>query len=211
MNTDDLIRGLAQDTVKERALSALLVPGMAVAVVLCMLVLWVSLGFRADLLQSLGAPVSVARFVLTIALGFVGLRLALVLARPDGRGRANLRWFVVVGAMALALLAWAYVTTPADGRQMAFVGKTITTCLVMIPLLSIIPVTVILATLRKGATTVPALAGFVAGLGGSGVAAAVYALHCTEDSPLFYVTWYSLAIAGVAIASSLIGSRLLRW
>jgi hypothetical protein len=211
MKTDDLIRGLAQDTVKERALSAILVPGMAVAVGFSMLALWMGLGFRADLVQSLGAPVSLARFLLTAALGFIGLRLALVLARPDGRGRANLGWLAAVGAAALGLLIWAYVATPADGRQMAFVGKTITKCLVMIPLLSVIPVAVLLATLRRGATTVPALAGFVAGLGGSGVAAAVYAMHCTEDSPLFYVTWYSLAIAGVTITSTLIGSRLLRW
>ena len=58
---------------------------------------------------------------------------------------------------------------------------------------------------------VPALAGFVAGLGGAGMAAAVYALHCTEDSPLFYVTWYGLAIGGVAVVSAVAGARLLRW
>ena len=44
-------------------------------------------------------------------------------------------------------------------------------------------------TLCRGGTTAPALAGLVAGLAGSGLAAAIYAVHCTEDSPLFYVTW----------------------
>jgi hypothetical protein len=51
----------------------------------------------------------------------------------------------------------------------------------------------------------------VAGLAGSALSAAVYALHCTEDSPLFYVTWYGLAIAGVTLVSTLIAARSLRW
>lgn len=117
----------------------------------------------------------------------------------------------VLGAIALGLLIWAYVTTPADARQMAVVGKTMTTCLVSIPLLAILPVASILGMLRHGASTTPRLASMVAGLAGGGVAAAVYALHCTEDSPLFYVTWYGLAIAIVTIAASLIGPRFLRW
>ena len=94
---------------------------------------------------------------------------------------------------------------------MALVGKTMATCLVMIPLLSVLPVAAILIGLRKGATTSPALAGFAAGLGGSGFAAMAYAMHCIEDSPLFYVTWYGLAIGGVTVVSTLIGARVLRW
>ncbi len=94
---------------------------------------------------------------------------------------------------------------------MAVVGKTMLTCLTMIPLLSILPVTAILLTLRQGATTAPRLASAVAGLAGSGAAAAIYATHCIEDSPLFYVTWYGLAILGVTAVSAAIGSRLLRW
>jgi hypothetical protein len=38
-----------------------------------------------------------------------------------------------------------------------------------------------------------------------------YAMHCIEDSPLFYITWYGLAIGGVAAVSTLIGARVLRW
>ena len=94
---------------------------------------------------------------------------------------------------------------------MALVGKTMTTCLVTIPLLSVLPVTAILLALRQGATTAPALAGFAAGIGGSGLAAMTYAMHCIEDSPLFYVTWYGLAIGGVTLVSTLIGARVLRW
>jgi hypothetical protein len=211
MKTDDLIRALAADTRPERPLWVLLMLGLLPALAFAVGVVWATLGFRVDLATALVTPVSAARIVLTGALGIVGMRLALLLARPEGRGRARFWPLAVVGAVALGLLAWAYVTIPPEGRQMAVVGKTMTTCLVMIPLLSILPVASILYALRQGATTVPALAGAVAGLAGGGMSAAIYALHCTEDSPLFYVTWYGLAILGVTLVATVLGGRLLRW
>ena len=211
MKTEDLIAALAADSRTEPPLQASLAPALLLALAAAVLVVWGALGFRADLLASLGEPVSVMRFVLTAALGVLGVRLALVLARPEGRSLAQLWPLALPVAAALGLLVWAYVATPAEGRQMALVGKTMTTCLVMIPLLSVLPVAAILTALHRGATTAPALAGFAAGLGGSGLAAMAYATHCTEDSPLFYVTWYGLAIAGVTLAATLIGARVLRW
>lgn len=94
---------------------------------------------------------------------------------------------------------------------MVTLGKTMTKCLVTIPLLSVLPVATVLYVQRLGATTAPLWAGFVAGLAGSGLSAAIYALHCTEDSPLFYVTWYGLAIMAVTLVSTLIGARAFRW
>ena len=211
MKTDDLLRALAADTTPRPRLRRTLVLGMAPSLTLAVLALWFVLGFRADLFTALVTPISVARLLLTGALGFAALRLALLLARPEGAQGARLWPLAAVAGTALGLLAWAYVTTPAEARQMATVGKTMTKCLVAIPLLSVLPVAVVLHVLREGATTAPMRAGFVAGLAGSGLSAAVYALHCTEDSPLFYVTWYGLAILGVTLVSTLIGARVLRW
>lgn len=211
MKTDELIRALAADTLRHPSLTRSLMLGLLPAVMIGAVMVWVVLGFRADLATALTTPVSVARILLTGMLGIVAARLALVLARPDGAEVARLWPLATVGGAALALLLWAYVTTPDEALGMALVGKTMTTCLVAIPLLSILPVGVIHLVLREGATTAPVRAGFVAGLAGSGLSAAVYALHCTEDSPLFYVTWYGLAIMGVTLASTLIGTRSLRW
>lgn len=211
MKTENLIAALAADNRKEQPPRLVLWAALLLALAAVVLVVRVTLGFRDDLLQSLGEPLSVMRFVLTAALGLLGVRLALILARPEGRSLARLWPVAIPAAVALGLLAWAYVSTPADGRQMALVGKTMVTCLVMIPLLSVLPVAAIMVGLRKGATTTPALAGFAAGLGGGGLAAMAYALHCIEDSPLFYVTWYGLAIGGVTAASTLVGARVLRW
>ena len=211
MKTDDLIRALAADTTRPRALGTTLLLGMAPSLAVALLAVWLFLGFRADLSAALVTPASVVRILLTGALGVAGACIALRLARPGGESRAGLWPLWVVAAAALGLLSWAYATTPEDARGMATVGKTMTTCLVAIPLLSILPVAALHRAIRQGATTAPALAGFVAGLSGSGLSAAVYALYCMEDSPLFYVTWYGLAILSVAVVSTLVGVRTFRW
>ena len=211
MKTDDLIRALAADAKPAQPLLPVMVIWLVPALIVALVGLWATLGFRADLAQALVTPVSAVRFVLTGALGLVGARIALLLARPEGRGLARLWPLGAVALVALALLVWALIATPSDAVRMAVVGKTMTTCLVTIPLLSVLPVAAILHMLRRGATTAPALAGFVAGLTGGGMSAAIYALHCTEDSPLFYVTWYGLAILMVTFVTTIIGPRVLRW
>ncbi|RGP36594.1 NrsF family protein [Pseudotabrizicola alkalilacus] len=211
MKTDELIRLLAADTLRQPALQRTLMLALLPALALAVLTLWFGLGFRADLLTALATPVSVARILLAGALGIAATRLALLLARPEGPQTARLWPLGAVAVAALGVLLWAFVTTPSDARQMATVGKTMATCLVTIPLLSILPVAALHYILQRGAVTAPLRAGFVAGLAGSGLAAAIYALHCTEDSPLFYVTWYGLAIMGVALVSAVIGARSLRW
>jgi hypothetical protein len=84
-------------------------------------------------------------------------------------------------------------------------------CLIAVPLLSVPPVAALFLAFRQGAPMRPALAGALAGLAGGGLGAAVYALHCTEDSPLFYVTWYGTAIGIVTLVATLLGARILRW
>ena len=211
MKTDDLIRALAADTMRQPALRTTLLLGMVPSVAIAVLAVWLVLGFRADLWTALMTPVSVARILLTGMLGIVATRLVLRLGRPGGDQGARLWPLAAVAAAALGLLLWAFVTTPQDARQMATVGKTMTTCLLAIPLLSVLPVATLHHVLRQGATTAPARAGFVAGLAGSGISAAIYALYCIEDSPLFYVTWCGLAIMGVTLVSTVIGARSLRW
>jgi hypothetical protein len=67
-----------------------------------------------------------------------------------------------------------------------------------------------LVGLQHGAPARPAVAGAIAGLLSAGLAATLYASHCTDDSPLFVATWYSIATALVAAIGALAGSRVLR-
>ena len=70
--------------------------------------------------------------------------------------------------------------------------------------------TTVHAQWRHAAPTRPSLAGAVAGLVASGIAATLYA-SSTDDSPLFVATWYPLAIGIVVLAGYVAGSRCLRW
>lgn len=211
MRTETLIRALAADTQPAPPPARMLAIGLPVALGLALAGLWLVLGLREDLAAALAVPQSALRLVLSGALALIGLRMVLTLARPEGRLLVRLLPLAAVGVAAAGLLTWAWLVTPPDARQMALMGKTVVTCLVTIPILSILPVAVALTALRRSATTAPALAGFAAGLCGSAAAAGIYALHCTEDNPLFYITWYGLAMLGVTAMATLIGARLLRW
>jgi hypothetical protein len=68
-----------------------------------------------------------------------------------------------------------------------------------------------LIALRRGAPSRPAVAGAFAGVLSAGLAATLYASHCTDDSPMFVATWYTIAIAFVAAIGALAGSRVLKF
>jgi hypothetical protein len=91
------------------------------------------------------------------------------------------------------------------------IGNNARACMMSIPLLSLPLLAAALIGLRHGAPARPAVAGAVAGLLSAGLAATLYASHCTDDSPLFVVTWYSIATALVATIGALAGSKVLRF
>ena len=62
-----------------------------------------------------------------------------------------------------------------------------------------------------GRSTRQALAARSPALASGATAAAVFAIHCTEDSPLFYAVWYALAILIVTGLGAALGRRVLRW
>jgi hypothetical protein len=91
------------------------------------------------------------------------------------------------------------------------VGNNSRACMTAIPLISLPLLAGALIGLRRGAPTRPAIAGAIAGLASAGLAATLYASHCTDDSPLFVATWYTIATAMVAAIGALAGSKLLRF
>ena len=94
---------------------------------------------------------------------------------------------------------------------MRLVGNNSKICLTAIPLMSLPLLAAALFGLRHGAPARPALSGAIAGLLSAGLAATLYASHCTDDLPLFVATWYTLATALVAAVGALMGSRMLKY
>jgi hypothetical protein len=209
MKTDDLISALAQDTVAEAHPARVLAYTLPPALMASFALMWAYLGLRADLPSALTSFPPLWRHVLALGLFGVAATLGWRLLRPEGR--APLAFLLIPLLAALAVLAWGILSTPQEGWQMALQGKTQMVCLIWVPLLSIAPVAAFLLAFRQGAPDRPAFAGALAGLAGGGLGAAVYAMHCIEDNPMFFVTWYGVAIAGVTVVAALIGARILRW
>jgi hypothetical protein len=92
-----------------------------------------------------------------------------------------------------------------------FLGHSIPVCLPAIVLLSAPILAGLAAALRRGAPEHTARLGALGGLAAAGLAATVYWLVCTEDSPVLYVAWYGLGILIVTGLGAVLGARLLRW
>ena len=211
MRTEDLIGLLAQDDRPPARPGRRLVPWMAAALALSALVGLSLLGLRPDLASALLAPVTAMKWLLPLAVGGAGLAGALQLTRPDRQGRGARAVALAVVAGAMLWLALALLATPAGQVGAAVMGQTAPECLLLLTGLGLPALVAALVVLRDGASVAPARSGAMAGLAAGGFATAVYALHCPEDAPQFFLVWYSLGIAILVAAGAAAGARLLRW
>lgn len=210
MHTDDLIHSLAVDTRPSRPLTASVVGAGVVGFVLSAVLFWVALGPRADI----AAAMSTVRFDLKVVemllLAAAAGVLAVRLARPGADVKPAMGWLLLVPALLGAAALIEFVLVGPQWR-VKLVGGNSLVCLTAIPVLALPLLAALLYALRQGAPTRPALTGAVAGLMAAGFAAALYSLHCTDDSPLFVATWYSIAIMIVSLLGAAAACRLLRW
>lgn len=212
MDTNKLIETLATDIRKPvLSLAALWWMAAAFATLLAAVVFFVSLGPRPDIAEAAETPRFLLKFVVTTALAAAAFGAARALSRPGGdRGYALLP-LMATPAVLLTAVAVELAVVPPELWWTRLVGTNSLVCLTFIPLMGAGPLAVFLAVLRYGAPTCPRLAGAMAGLLAGGIAATFYAAQCTDDSPLFVVTWYTIAIAALAGIGALVGGRILRW
>jgi hypothetical protein len=212
MKTDDLIRSLTQDlATPPPRLGARLALGLGIGFGLAAVLFFVFLGPRPDIAQAIMWPRFDFKFVVTLSLAGASLFLVLRLARPA----AELRPAAVALRIVLFVLATGVgvelMSLPPVWWQTVATGKNSSICLRAIPTLSIPLLVGALIALRSGAPTRPGLAGAAAGLLAGGLAATLYAAHCTDDSPLFVAIWYSLGVGIVTAAGAIAGRIMLKW
>jgi hypothetical protein len=165
---------------------------------------------RADLVAAILTPRVALKFLVTLALAVAAGALALQQARPELKPHVQSALVPALALLATGVAGELVVTAPTSwGRQL--VGTNALACLALVPLLSLPLLAGALAGFRHGAPADPAGAGAVAGLFAGGMGAAVYALHCVDDSPLFVAAWYGLPVAAVAALGAAVGARVLRW
>jgi hypothetical protein len=211
MQTNDLIEALAKDTRSQGPSPMLVLAGAAaVAIVIAAAVFFAVLGPRPDFAHAMGTSRFVLKFVVTGALAATAFACTARLARP-GESLRGTALLLLAPAILIVAVAVEFQAVPSVDWEARWIGTNSLVCMMSIPLIGIGPLAVFLAALRYGAPTRPRLAGAVAGLLAGGMGALFYAAHCPDDSPFFVATWYTIAIAGLAVVGALAGQRLLRW
>jgi len=212
MKTDELIRALSSDLAPpgasiETRFAVAFLPGLLLALVLFA----VTLGPRGDLALVASDMRFLFKFVVTLLLALCSALLVWRLVRPGAPARLQIAALTLVPlVLAAGVLAELFVLPTASWCP-KLVGSNGLVCVLSIPLFALPMLIAEIFALRQGAPTRPTLTGVVAGLFAGGVAAAIYAAHCPDDSPLFIALWYSLGIAIVALAGGLAGRLALRW
>jgi hypothetical protein len=212
MDTDALIKVLAADRRRPAvSLSAMWLGAVGVSAAFAAVVVYGVLGPRADL----AAAAETARFLLKPAAAITLAVGAFALVRALSRPGVSWRKAMPLIAAAPALLALAVIAElavlPSSAWAASLLGANSLACLASITLIGTGPLIVFLAALRHGAPTMPAFAGAAAGLLAGAIAACFYAVHCTDDSPLFVATWYTTAILGLAAIGAAAARRFARW
>ena len=212
MDTDQLIRTLTADNPhRARPVGFVLALALLAAAPVSLLMFFAELGVRPDVMTAMHNPFFDLKFAVTLALAAAAITIALHLSRPEASLRGWV-WLLIIPAGLLVGGISREMMVPQRLPMMTrLVGSNSKVCMTAIPMMSLPLLAASLVGLRHGAPTRPAAAGAMAGLLSAGLAATVYASHCTDDSPLFVATWYSLATALVTALGALLGSKLLRF
>lgn len=212
MDTDRLILALAADNDhRPQPVRMQLAVALLVTLPVAAAMMLVTIGLRPDFMAAMRNPFFDLKFLVTLALAIPAVVISVHLSRPE----ASLgRWvwllllspFILIGAIIAEMMAPQ--RTP---MMMRMIGKSAGQCTMAISLLSLPILGAALLALRQGAPSRPALAGALAGLMSSGFAAAIYAAHCVDDSPLFVAVWYGIATIAVSALGAFAGARVLRY
>jgi hypothetical protein len=211
LKTDQLIAALVADraaprqSLARRLLFALVLGGL--------LSLGLFLAFlrpRADFGPALTTWRFDFKILLMIFIAVLAFEHCRTMAKPLALAHTGRRLLIPLAAI-VAALGVELLTVPQTLWEPRLIGSNSLICMSAIPLLSLAPMMAILSALRGGAPASPMLTGASAGLLAAACGAALYALHCFDDSPLFVATWYTLAAFPVVIIGAVAGHRLLRW
>lgn len=211
MKTDELIELLAQDATPHWPYRTVFLVAAIGGVVVSGLTFYSFIGVRTDFVRALDTVRFLFKFAITISLAVGASRLALVMSCPGARRGPALKALAIAPVLLAGAVALELAALPPATWEVRMIGHNARFCLVLIPLLSLGPLTCLIAALRHGAPTRPGLTGAVAGLGAAAIAATFYAANCDDDSPLFVALWYPIAFAMISAAGYGLGRRFLTW
>ena len=211
MKTEQLVESLVVDRARSAApLRRSVARAAALGFFLSLVLFAVEFGPRVDLAAAFATWRFDFKLVLVLTALLAAAGACIALARPLA-SRSWRRGVAALAFLALSGLAIELIVAPAGSWGTRLVGSNALVCLTAIPLLALAPLVGVLLVLRRAAPASPTLAGAAAGALAAAMAATLYAFHCFDDSPLFVLTWYTLAAVPVILLGAVVGHRLLRW
>lgn len=211
MKTDDLIKVLAADDAPKDNVASRIMRALPLALALSAAAFFAGMGLRENMSQPDVARAVLTKLAMTLPLAVAGFACAWRAIQPGTLPGARVWLFLLPLAVLGAALALDMQRNGLEQFWPRLFGQNYWRCLIAIPLFSLAPLAALLHAFRAGAAIAPDRAGALAGLAAAGLGASLYALHCTDDSPLFVLAWYSLASAITAGLGAIVGRRLLAW
>jgi hypothetical protein len=211
MKTKDLITLLAQDAPVRLDLNYALWHAAIAAILIAGIAFFAMIGFRPDIDTAVQTGRFLFKFVITIALAVSSGKVLFQIGRPGVRLLPSALSLLLPIGLAVGAAIFELIVMPSETWITRMIGHNSRLCLTIIPSLSLGPLACFLYAMRDGAPERPGLAGAIAGLAAAGIAATFYAANCDDDSPLFVLLWYPIAICLVTTLAWLIGRRALRW
>ena len=211
MRTDDLIDALAADRgAQSPHMSLVIGKALVIGSVVSLALFLLTMGVRPDF----GSALATWRFQVKIVIVFLALGLAvfdcLRLSSPTTSGFAS-RFSLIVPVLVVLAVGLELFSSPMETWEPRLMGTNPFMCLAAILALALAPLAAAMWAMNSGAPASPAIAGAAIGRLAAATATALYSLHCFDDSPLFFATWYSLATLSVVAIGGVLGRWVLRW
>lgn len=213
MNTADLISHLAADTrvVPRNKRRNDLAQGILAGAVVTLVATLFAFGLQSGLAQIEGLAPLLMKLAFVSALGIPAFLVVNRLAQPGVESGALTSTVAVPTLMLGALAILQVLMAPTAAWSDIILGGSWQECPLRIALLSLPILVGILIALRRQAPIELRRTGAVAGLLAGAMAAAIYALACTESTAAFVLLWYSCGIAVTTVVGGLLGPVALRW
>ena len=208
MKTEDLINKLARDAKPTRTLSplssrlflwvfvALVSIGIGVAI----------FGMRPDLTQKLGTSNFMLENAAILIIALCAAFGALVLSVPVGERKTRIKWLPAIGVVIwFGILVSKLFTSQIFHLDCGF------SCIRDIALLGFIPGALLFYMVKKGASTHPGAAGFLAVLAATSFGSLGVQFLCKNDEAIHVLLWHLTPALLLGFIGYALSRPLLRW
>jgi hypothetical protein len=213
MQTDDLIAHLssALEPVRGAQVASTLAIGIAAGAAGSALLMMATIGVRHDIVDAVGGGAFWLKFVYTLVIAILGLKLVERIGRPGTDATWPLLLLAVPVLVMTTMMTIQMMSADGAVRHALLMGHSANVCSVLIAGLALPLFAGLFWSLRQLAPTRLTQAGAAAGLLAGSTAATIYAFHCTESTATFVAIWYTAGIALTTLLGAGLGRWVLRW